>query len=106
VRLRRARSQAGLTLIELLVALTIFAVLSGGIALLIDSGLTLARNNRNRTIAANLASQEMDKVRQSAFTALPVGLVSTDVAVDGVHYTVNRDSEWVNNNSTTGACCE
>lgn len=96
--------EAGLTLIELLVALTIFAVLAGGIVLLIDSGLALARNNRNRTIAANLASQEMDKVRQSAFTTLPVGLVSTDVAVDGVHYTVNRDSEWVNNNSATGAC--
>lgn len=96
--------EAGLTLIELLVALTIFAILAGGIVMLIDSGLALARNNRNRTIAANLASQEMDKVRQTAFTALPVGLVATDVAVDGVHYIVNRDSEWVNNNSTTGAC--
>ena len=100
----RARRESGLSLIELLVALTVFALLSGGLVLLVESGLGLARNNRNRSIAANLASQEMDAVRQAKFTTLPLGLVTTTVPVNSVAYVVNRNSEWVNNNSAAGAC--
>ena len=54
------RDERGLTMIELVVAVSVFAILAGGLALTIDGGLNLARNNRNRSIAANLASQEMD----------------------------------------------
>ncbi|MGZ4802643.1 MAG: carboxypeptidase regulatory-like domain-containing protein [Acidimicrobiia bacterium] len=96
--------ERGLTMIELVVAVTVFAILAGGLALTIDGGLNLARNNRNRSIAANLASQEMDKVRQASFTSLPLGLVDTSQTVDGVPYTVRRETEWVDNNSTTGPC--
>ena len=81
-----------------------FAILAGGIALTIDGGLNLARNNRNRSIAANLASQEMDQVRQEPFTSLPLGLVDRSESVGGVPYTVRRESEWVDNDSTTGPC--
>jgi prepilin-type N-terminal cleavage/methylation domain-containing protein len=101
----RARAdERGFSLIELVVAVSVFAILSAGLALTIDSGLNLARNNRNRSIAANLASQEMDEVRQSPFTTLPLGLVDRSEAVDGVPYTVRRESEWVDNASTTGPC--
>jgi prepilin-type N-terminal cleavage/methylation domain-containing protein len=102
--LRASRDERGFSLIELVVAVSVFAVLSGGLALTIDSGLNLARNNRNRSIAANLASQEMDDVRQAAFTALPLGLVDRPESVDGVPYTVRRETEWVDNSSTTGPC--
>ena len=100
----KSRSESGLSLIELLVALTVFALLAGGLVLLVESGLGLARNNRNRSIAANLASQEMDAVRQAKFTTLPIGLTTTTVPVASVPYVVNRNSEWVNNNSASGAC--
>ncbi len=91
-------------MIELVVAVSVFAILAGGLALTIDGGLGLARNNRNRSIAANLASQEMDKVRQENFTELPLGLVDRSETVAGVPYTVRRETEWVDNASTTGAC--
>jgi type II secretory pathway pseudopilin PulG len=91
-------------MIELVVALTVFAILAGGLALTIDSGLGLARNNRSRSVAANLASQEMDSVRRANFASLPLGLVDRNQLVDGVQYTVRRESEWVDNNSTTGPC--
>ncbi|MBM3675762.1 MAG: type II secretion system protein [Actinobacteria bacterium] len=101
---RRGRGESGLTLLELIVALSIFAILAGGITLLVDSGLSLARNNRNRSIAAHLASQEMDAVRRSDFTTLPIGMTTSTVSVDGVGYTVNRNAEWVDNTSTSAAC--
>ena len=91
-------------MIELVVAVSVFAILAGGLALTIDGGLNLARNNRNRSIAANLASQEMDQVRQEPFTSLPLGLVDRTESVDGVPYTVRRETEWVDNASTTGPC--
>jgi prepilin-type N-terminal cleavage/methylation domain-containing protein len=100
-----ARSdQRGFSLIELVVAVTVFAILSAGLALTIDGGLNLARNNRNRSIAANLASQEMDDVRQASFTSLPLGLVDRSESVDSVPYTVRRETEWTDNASTTGPC--
>jgi hypothetical protein len=91
-------------MIELVVALTVFALLAGGLAITIDSGLGLARNNRSRSVAANLASQEMDSVRQASFTSLPLGLIDRTESVDGVEYTVRRESEWVDNSSTTDLC--
>lgn len=91
-------------MIELVVAVSVFAILAGGLALTIDGGLGLARNNRNRSIAANLASQEMDKIRQEPFTQLPLGLVDRTESVGGVPYTVRRETEWVDNASTTGPC--
>jgi prepilin-type N-terminal cleavage/methylation domain-containing protein len=102
---RAGRDERGLTMIELVVAVSVFAILAGGLALTIEGGLNLARNNRNRSVAANLASQEMDDVRSASFTSLPLGQVDrSPPPVDGVQYTVRRDSEWVDNASTTGPC--
>jgi prepilin-type N-terminal cleavage/methylation domain-containing protein len=97
-------SERGFSIIELVVAVSVFALLGGGLALTIDGGLNLARNNRNRSVAANLASQEMDSVRRAQFTTLPLGLVDRTEPVDGVPFTVRRETEWVDNASTTGPC--
>jgi prepilin-type N-terminal cleavage/methylation domain-containing protein len=106
VRGRRAtaRDDSGMTIIELLVAIVVFAVVASGVAVAMGSSLDLARNNRNRSVSANLASLEMDKVRSADFTTLAPGLVTSTRIVDGVGYTIERDSEWVSQNATTGAC--
>src|SRR5690349_5519298 len=101
---RDGSDERGFSLIELVVAVSVFAIMGGGIALTIEGGLNLARNNRNRSIAANLASQEMDDVRQTSFTTLPLGLTQHTETVDNVPYTVRRETEWVDNSSATGPC--
>lgn len=105
VRLRR--DERGLTLIELLVAMSLFVVLVGAAVLGVSSALNVTRQNRNRSIAAHLASQEMDSVRTAAiedFKALPLGRVESTENVDGVPYTVQRDTEWVTEDANSGAC--
>lgn len=91
-----------MTLLELVVALSVLAILMLGVAATLSSGLSLVRQNRNRSVAANLASQEMDIVREAQFTSL-APLVTT-VNVAGVNYTVNRELTWVAKSATNGPC--
>jgi type II secretory pathway pseudopilin PulG len=100
----RTRGQEGLTLLELVVAISVFALAVGGLVMTIDSGLGLARTNRHRSIAANLAAAELDAVRRTPFTQLPLGQVVRTEPVDGVPYQVVRESTWVDNDSETGPC--
>ena len=102
---RRSTTESGMTLLELVVAMSIMALMMTGIAATVGSGFTLVRNNRNRDVAANLASQEMDTVRElasSSFTSLAPAV--TTQRVGGVPYTVNRELTWVADNASNGPC--
>jgi type II secretory pathway pseudopilin PulG len=95
----------GFGLIELIISLTIFSILIGGVVVSIGAGLALARNNRERTVAANLAAQQMDQIRQTAFTSLTIGQAPDQtVYVDGVPYTIGQNLEWVGASATQGEC--
>lgn len=96
--------ERGVSIIELLFAITIFAVIAGAVALAMGSTLTLTRNNRNRSIAANLAAREMDKVRAMDFASLPLGLTTSKQIVDDVEYTIDRGAQWLPLDANTGAC--
>jgi type II secretory pathway pseudopilin PulG len=91
-------------MIELVMAILIFGLVVSGIAAGMMSTLNLARQNKNRSIAANLASQEMDLVRSTTFTDLPLGQTLSTQSVDGVPYTVDRETEWVTQNASSGPC--
>ncbi len=96
--------ERGFGLIELIIAMSVFTIMIGGITVSLGAGFALARNNRERSVAANLASDEMDDIRQTDFTKLTAGFTTKNVAVDGVTFAVDRNLEWVNTNATTGAC--
>jgi type II secretory pathway pseudopilin PulG len=104
LRARAVDDEGGFTLVELVMGLLIFALVATGIAASMSTSLNLTRQNRNRSIAANLAAQEMDTVRSTAFTSLPLGLVTSTQAVDGVSYTISRESEWIPQDASTGPC--
>lgn len=93
-----------MTLIELMVAIAVFAVVASAVGLALGSALELSRNNRNRSVAANLAAAEMDRVRATDFAELSPGRLTTSRTIDGVVYTIHRDAEWVSKNADTGAC--
>jgi prepilin-type N-terminal cleavage/methylation domain-containing protein len=67
---RGGDDQSGFTLLELVIALALFMIMSGGVFATIDSGLNLARNNKNRSVAANVVSQQMDAFRSMDFPTL------------------------------------
>jgi hypothetical protein len=91
-------------MIEVLAAILIFGILIGGIASMQSTTLNLIRNNRHRAVAANLASEEMDTVRSTAFENLSIGQAVTTRTIDSIAYTVTRESEWIPKNASAGAC--
>lgn len=99
-----AGCERGVTLIELIVALSVFAFISAGVTIGMGGALNLTRNNRNRSVAANLAAMEMDTIRSEEFEDLPLGLIETTETVDNVDYTIRRSSSWVTQGGSTGAC--
>ncbi len=105
-RRRHGAGDRGFTLIEVVVAVALFAILISGIATMVGNGLNLARNNRSRSIGANLASQQIDEFRSQDFDDVValVGQTTEEMSVDGVPYDVIRDITWVDQQSTQGAC--
>jgi prepilin-type N-terminal cleavage/methylation domain-containing protein len=103
-----AEAEAGFSLVELMVALSIFAVVVAAAATGMDAALDLARNNRQRSTAAYVASQEIEKVRAafSADTSTPaIGQTSTTTpAVNGLVFTVTKQVSWTNPGSNPDPC--
>ncbi|HUR74271.1 MAG TPA: prepilin-type N-terminal cleavage/methylation domain-containing protein [Sporichthya sp.] len=94
---RRSRD-AGFSLVEIIVALSVFAVLAVACATMAINSLHTAGDNRDRVRAANLASAEIERTR-AAFRVAK-GSVSEVTAmsypvVDGLNYTVKRRATWL-----------
>lgn len=96
-------SDAGLTLIELVVAMMVFAILALGVAYSMLATLQSSRDNRGRQVAANLAAQEIDLVR-SVDDIFTIQNTSRVQEVDGVPYTVTRSTGWVNSGINSSDC--
>jgi type II secretory pathway pseudopilin PulG len=117
LRRRLRDDDAGFGLVEVVVAMGIFAGVTVGILATTLQATKTTFDNRQRSVAANLASQEMDRVRSTNVADLPVGLEDSyydadlelvpsadDLTDAGVAYHVQRRSEWVSATSTDSPC--
>jgi prepilin-type N-terminal cleavage/methylation domain-containing protein len=99
-RLRSIRtSESGVSLVEVIVAMMVFAIISVGVAYSLLSAFAITGDSRARAVATNLAAQEIDLDRSSSnlFT-----LYSTTVdkqvqvpAGTGAVYSIKRTVSWV-----------
>lgn len=111
----------GLTLVEVLVAMTVLALTATAVLLMTLNALRTTRANRGRVAAANLAAREIEIVRgQFASPALgpktvqlgqvldpnplPGGTAGQPLVVDRTPYTVTRTAEWQSQGATSGPC--
>ncbi|WP_285115716.1 prepilin-type N-terminal cleavage/methylation domain-containing protein [Leifsonia sp. fls2-241-R2A-40a] len=109
--LQRLRtSESGVSLIEVLVAMMIFAIISVGVAYSLLSAFTLTGDSRARAVATNLAAQEVDLDRSAAdFFALqstPAGspkLVQVPSST-GLTYSITRSVSLVYNSGSDVNC--
>ncbi|MGU3410787.1 prepilin-type N-terminal cleavage/methylation domain-containing protein [Microbacterium sp. M1A1_1b] len=103
-RLRTARdTEDGFSIIEVLVAMTIFAMIAAGAALGIASTLFLSQDNRSREAALNLANQALDAAR-STKDVFTLDNDSSTQSVGAQSYTITRTTNWINSDGTDNSC--
>lgn len=96
-------TEAGVSLIEVLVAMLIFAIIAVGVGYGLVTSLYLGNDARSRETAVNLAAQEIDLAR-SASNVFVVLNLDTTVVQNGTTFTVHRATDWETTSGTDGNC--
>ena len=71
---RRAVGDQGFAMVELMVAMVVFALLAAGVLASLNMANATGRGNRLRVVAANLAASQIETVRNSDVSLLVDGL--------------------------------
>ena len=101
--LRDESRDRGFTLIEVLVAMMVFAIISVIVAYSLTLSMTLTRNSRSSEVAANLAAQQIDVARATTdIFDVTGGIVSQ--TLDGTTYTITKQVGWVNSAGAASDC--
>lgn len=116
-RLRQvAADDAGFTLVELLAAMVVFAIMSSAVIYALIAAAASTRGGRNRVVAANLLQQTMEQLRIAALrsgglASIALGTTSCtgsacplSAVVDNVPYTIRQTARWVASSTATSAC--
>jgi prepilin-type N-terminal cleavage/methylation domain-containing protein len=109
-RSRLASDDSGFTIIEVIVAMMVFAIVAVCVASALTNGIILTNNSRDREAAVNLASQDIDGLRMKALgTSNGVFQVTSTVnpiptPVGGVTYYLDRNVDWVTTTGGVGSC--
>ena len=100
---RKLYSDEGIGVIEVVVAMVLFALIVTGTMYTMLSVLRTTRDSRAQQVAANLAAQDIDLARDydNLFDLLPT---SYTVPLNGDTFTVTRKTEWVNGNGNDVKC--
>ncbi len=109
--IRRGRaaacSEQGFTLIEMLLAMVILAILVVGIGSVLTSAIAATTVARERTGAEQCANRQAELVRSTAYDKIgtpsgnPPGVISATAACDGVLATANLTISYVNDPTPT-----
>lgn len=93
----------GFTIIEVMVAMMVFAVIALGIAYSLTTTLVTTRDSRARAVAANLAAQQIDNAR-SFQNVFKVDSGTSTQTVDGTVYTIKQSVNWVSSTGSASLC--
>lgn len=97
-------NEAGLSLVEIMVAMMIFAVIAMAVAASLLTSLSITRDNKSRHIASNLAAAEIDRVRAvgNPFD-VHSGSKSVTVGAEGA-YSITTTAGWVTPTGNVDTC--
>jgi type II secretory pathway pseudopilin PulG len=97
-------------MVELVVAVTVFALVFAAVSLGIGRALEVNRGNRNRSTGAYLAAQQLEEARSTPFDQVALGRTTCVFSSPGpgcnvpAPYTVTQDVVWTAPGSTTSSC--
>jgi prepilin-type N-terminal cleavage/methylation domain-containing protein len=76
IAVQRLRTQDGMTLIELLIAMVVMAIGVSGLVAGFSSGLLSIQRGAKTSVAGTLADQKLETYRQATYASIPVGVQS------------------------------
>jgi prepilin-type N-terminal cleavage/methylation domain-containing protein len=103
-RLAAFDSESGLSLVEVLVAMLIFALVATGVAYSMLATVRMTNDARSRQTAANLAAAEIDQDRSTS-DVVALGPHTITSTIDGITYKVAVTTAWVSAQSGTAGRC-
>lgn len=106
-RLALGAPEAGISLVEVLVALMVFSIIAIGMSYSLLSVQRLTADNKNREVASNLASAEIDRVLALGDPFQVTSDPNIPKRVGGVDYRIDRQVQWQtdSNIATTDTSC-
>ena len=90
----QTQSDAGVSLIEVLVAMVVFSIIALGVGASLLTLVRMTEDTRSRLVASNLATSEIDLVRGLNDPFAAVNTTKTQ-SVSGTTFTVARSTSWV-----------
>ena len=84
----------GFSLVEVMSALVIFALVSAGALTLVIRAATTVRGNQDRVLAASLAATEIDLWRGEGAYRVPLGRTERTVQTESGDFLVTTDATW------------
>jgi len=81
--------ERGVSLIEVLAAMTLFAVVASGIAALATQSMVRTVQNRHATAAALLAQRELERIRALPYASVATAGGGSSAIVQGQSFTLN-----------------
>jgi len=94
----------GFTLVEVMVAMAVFLLVSAATLSLITTSLDAVRGNADRVYAAALARSEVESLRTLGSAAVPLGATARSVTTDAGDFTITRTATWVDIGAPTNPC--
>lgn len=103
IRLRHAADE-GISLIEVVVAVLVFAIIASGLIAGLTTITRMTADNRARTVANGLAAQEISLARAIGDPFQLASTGPTPQVVGGLTYTVTRSVSWVSQSGADASC--
>lgn len=102
--LRGSGSDQGFSLVEVMAALVIFAIVSGALLALVMRGAQTIRGNADRVLAASLARSELDAWLAVGANGVPLGQTSRVVTNQAGTFTITTTATWIDLALATNPC--
>ncbi len=104
LRPRRIADDAGVSLVEVLVALVLLGLLASAVLTTLLLTVNTARSNGNRVVAANLVTDRIESLRDSDVFGIPDGRVEADQTVRSTIFHLITDAAYVPVSAATSTC--
>ena len=99
-------SEAGFALLEVIVSAAVLAIVAVAVLAGIDGAQSSTGREKSRSVAANLAEQDQERMRSMQVDSLADYLYDRPVPVDGSSYKVVSEGKWVRDDTGGTISCQ